>query len=157
MPRIFAYMEYLQQITTRCRGFKTNTESARLGSEPRSWERLLLSMSYVRSAAAKFVAAPEEWAGTPSAIAVRRLQPMPHQSQSAGATRRRTAGQQRVCALALWMLSAWSRQSVVQAATVNVGPIGASSQTLLRPLSTFVQPRVYLGTDNVLLGNTTFR
>ena len=84
---------------------------------------------------------------------------MQRQRAGAGAPRQRIAGQKWVCLPALLALAICSQQCLptVLAAAIDTGPIGAGFQTPLPPLSTFVQPGVYLGADNVLLGNTTFR
>ena len=98
------------------------------------------------------------WVVSPSARRARRHQSMQRQRRGSGTGRQGPAGQQPLIALALWALALWGPTQCQSAqVTINSGPIGAGPQTQLPPLSSFVQPGVYLGTDEVSLGNTTFR
>ena len=76
---------------------------------------------------------------------------------------RRASGQLQRSVIAGWVLAVcWLYQDSVNAADTPsdptiIGPIGATLQPLLPPLSTYVQPGAYFGTNNASLGNTTFR
>ena len=99
------------------------------------------------------------------------MQLVQRREYGAGAARRRcTARRQWANTVAVWALVTccswllWSpahaAETPAQAAQrvgLDAGPIGVAAQSLLPPLNTFVVPGGYLGTDNVSLGNTTFR
>ena len=78
---------------------------------------------------------------------------------------RSTAGQKRAEVSLVWALlgaASWLQCNLVGGAgnpfsATNTAPIGATFQPLLPRLSTFVQPNISFGPNNVSLGNTTFR
>ena len=79
-------------------------------------------------------------------------------------TRRHRAGERRPDLAATWLLAACLLMvSTAQAANqnpfevINTGSIGASSEPLLPPLSTFVHPSTSFGLQSEVLGSTAFR
>ena len=88
---------------------------------------------------------------------------MQRRQHSTNAAGDRAAVRKRQRVTALWALAAcclqWTpaHSAAAPSSPTNTGPIGASSQPLLPPLSAFIQPQAYSGPASVSLGNTTFR
>ena len=121
-----------------------------------------------RRHASRKPAAPPELGAAPAASFPNSHAPVRRRCRRDSAPIGRPAGPQWQSLIAAWALVAcWLQpmpahaaeriSEAVQRVATNYGPIGASSQTLLPPLSTFGLPGGYLGAENVSLGNTTFR
>ncbi len=81
---------------------------------------------------------------------------MAKRCDAAGLRRRAVAAAARLLAMCLLMFSS-ARAAQNPYNVTDTGPIGASSEPLLPPLSTFVQPGPSFGDASVVLGTTCFR